>query len=393
MSRRPGQRRRGGGREQHSDPNLDADALLNPNALEEQLSRRLAKSSPVPEDGATRAGADVNDENAAPATKKPAAPGIDAAALSAVIASEVAEQAKYQQEAEAVFRQGGDAAVQEALRAEIAKTKKLESDVAQMKKKVDAAKRQQDAKSIELTKLAQQKEIIHAACKKLIAERERLEAVLAEGAAEDEKRREEVKAKFDKDVEGIIAKVDEQAAQKVETLKENAELTKKFDELKANFDGMMDGKMSEWKNRDEETRAVVATLQERMVVHDKLAQIVEQREAEAENLKRGTEAYTEQAAIYEARMSDFEGALGKSAEVVELTAKREQEYHAEIKRFEEAKAADVVARKAAEEEVRKVKARVRDLRKQLTQIEKTKATAEKRCRAAQDAIRKREQKK
>ena len=389
MSRRPGQRRRGGGRDQHADPTLEADALLNPSALEAQLSRRLAEGSPAPEGAETEA---ATKEDAASLPSKAAAPQtVDTAALSAVFASEVAEAAKHQQEAEAIFRSGGDAAVGEALRSEIAKTKKLESDVAQQKKKVEGAKRLQETKSVEVSKLAQQKEAIHAACKKLIAERERLEAVLAETSADDEKRRQDVKEKFDKDVEGIIAKVDEQAAKKVETVKENEELTKKFDELKASFDGMMDGKMSEWKSRDEETRTVVATLQERMVLHDKLTQLAETRETEAENLKRGTEAYTEQAAIYEGRMSDFEGALQKSAEVVELTARREAEYHTEIKRYEEAKIADVAARKASEEDLRKVKSRVRDMRKQLVQVEKTKATAEKRCRAAQEAIRKRQQ--
>jgi chromosome segregation ATPase len=356
---------------------VTAEALLNPSFLEEQLSRRLAgKSSPLPADT-------TSDDDCLDA--KP--PRADATPGAVVI--EAAETARFQQEALTVFERGADAAVQEELQVEIAKTKKLESELATIKKKVDAAKRQQDVKALEYAKLLQQKEALHQTCKHLIADRERLEKFNAENADADDARREEVRLKFEKDVDSILAKVEEQAAQKATAITENAALTKEFDDLKATFDAMMNTKMSEWKERDEQTRAVVSTLQERMMRHDKLQQLAQAHEAEAENLARGIVAYNDQATMYGERMGDFDSALVKSAEVIELTARREAEFQAEIKRMEDMKQQDATVKRQMEDEAAAARSRIRELRKQLQQLERTKMQAEKKCRAAQDAIRKR----
>lgn len=372
---------------------MDAEALLNPNALEEQLSRRLAgKSSPLPADETS----DSDCETGSPAAAKGKSGGkgkpVDAAALAELLAPDAAEAAKLRAEAEAVFAKGGDEAVQAELRAEIPKTKRLESEIAQLKKKVDAAKRQQDAKALELAKMQAQKEAIHLGCRQLIAERERLEKVNAETASADEARREEVRSKFEKDVEGILAKVHEQAAQKAVLAEENAQLAKEFDELKAQFDGMMADKMAEWKERDQETATVVATLQERIAAHDKLQLECRGFEAEAASLARNIEAYTEQVAVYKSRMAEFDAALSKSAEVVQLTDRREQEYHDEIARIEKAKADDIAARKLLEEDTQKIKARVREYRRNIQALDKSKLQAEKKCRAAQEQVRKKREK-
>lgn len=386
-SRRP-QRRRGG-RDIHADPSsADAEALLNPNCLEEQLSKKLAgKSSPLPADDASSEEESPRRSAGAPTKTRQHDATATAAAMQLDVEPE--DTSKFIVEAEAVFIDGGDAAVQKMLQEEIAKTKRLESEVAQLKKKVDAAKRQQDAKAHELAKLTQHKELMHQACRALIAERERLEQLNAEVSERDLQRRDEVRSKFDRDVEGIIAKVDDQARQKVETVAENQKLTAEFDELKASFDRMMSDKMSQWKERDAETSAVVAELQATIAENDRLQLLAKSREAEASNLLRGTTTYLEQAAMYRDRMGEFEAALEKSAEVVELTSKRETDYRNEIAALEEGKAKDVAARKEVEQETFKVRGRIREMRKQITQLEKSKAQAEKRCRNAQDAARKR----
>lgn len=388
-SRRP-QRRRAG-RDTHTDPSsADAEALLNPSRLEEQLSKKLAgKSSPLPAD-------DESSEEDSPrrppghAVAKNRQQHHDAASLTSVLnEADDEDSQKHISEAEAVFTDGGDASVQKMLQDEIAKTKRLESEVAQLKKKVDAAKRQQDAKALELSKLTQHKELMHQACRALIAERERLEQLNTEVSERDLQRRDEVRSKFDRDVEGIIAKVDDQARQKLETVAENTKLSAEFDELKASFDRMMSDKMSQWKERDAETSAVVADLQATIAENDRLQQLAQSREAEAGNLLRGTTTYLEQAAMYRDRMGEFEAALEKSAEVVELTSKREADYRNEITALEDGKTKDVATRKEVEQETMKIRGRIREMRKQITQLEKSKAQAEKRCRNAQDAARKR----
>ena len=242
MPRGPQRRRTGGKADDddaavsHVDPALQLLAADGADVDETQLAAALAEK-----DAAAR--------NAAGATGAAAAakPASNTAAMGAVVPTAAAkmrglplnaptlsheEELRCVMEAREILQNGGSDAVGTTLKELIAKTKKIESDIATARKKADQLIKQVDSGRVGHLKSEQAKEQAKFLCQDFLASNEKLKKAVETQPVEDKTRREEVRDKCLAEVAVVRKKTDEQKDKRLETEAENAVLEKEFEEKK-----------------------------------------------------------------------------------------------------------------------------------------------------------------
>ena len=278
------------------------------------------------------------------------------------------------QKVQALAEEQGEAFIQSLIQKEIAKTKKLESDLAAVKKKLGAQERVVDDVRTEVRKTNALEEKAKSMCHALQDTAKKRELLTEKIRAEMESYRQGVRERVGQNVQNILDECEKKRgrveAAEAEVAELEATVTAKGKAFEQSFAQFKDG----LKDRTSHYQALIASYQEAA----KEVQLLEVRLAfvrrERNSVEMTRSGLQQQLEVYE---KQFE-------EDVEALAQRQYEQALlRLTELEKDKAALHQQRLQMDKEVTDLRARLAALKREMQQLEKTRAAAEKRCRQAQ----------
>ncbi len=285
-----------------------------------------------------------------------------------------------------VLAEKGESGISEMLRAEIAKTKKIESDIAAAKKKAEQALRENDALSAELSKLYQQKAAVEAQVTQLLSETQHLSKELGNRKAHDAAQREQIKSKIKGELANLRAKLEAEDVEYQKTMAENLVLREEFAVAKGQFDETFAKYESDWKLRETQMRLLVTKAQEQIKLTEKLEAQFLLNHRELAQLQEQTASLTGQRDMFASKMSDFDEGVVRTGDVANIAQRQRAQLQAKLDEQEKERAELVEAKRLYDLEASKVRTKIQQLKNRVKQAEKAKTVAESKCREAQAAM-------
>lgn len=278
--------------------------------------------------------------------------------------------------------------VQKQLKASIAKTKKYESDVTAMKKKAEKNNRAIDEKRHEMKKFEKEKDAYKNVANTLLSSKASLAESQSKIEEEDEMKREDIKKKYLADVEEVAEKLDAQKVKQDEMEAENVELEKEFLELKANLDETLEGRLEAIRERENESKQLIAVLTSQLGQSEVNQRKVKAKETEMQLVFVDIRQAEAQIKAYAERQEEFDAALKQSEKVQNLATEQKDLTAARLKQFDDIRREDEKKFLVIAKEVADLRREITQIRQKLGKADKNKAAAEKKCRIVQEAQKK-----
>lgn len=285
-----------------------------------------------------------------------------------------------------VLAEKGESGISEMLRSEIAKTKKIESDIAAAKKKAEQALRENDALAAELSKLLQQKTAVEAQVTQLLSETQHLSKELGNRKTHDAAQRDQIKAKIKGELANLRAKLEAEDVEYQKTMAENLVLREEFAVAKGQFDETFAKYESDWKLRETQMRLLVTKAQEQIKLTEKLEAQFLLNHRELAQLQEQTASLTGQRDMFASKMSDFDEGVVRTGDVANIAQRQRAQLQAKLDEQEKERAELVEAKRLYDLEASKVRTKIQQLKNRVKQAEKAKTVAESKCREAQAAM-------
>ena len=278
--------------------------------------------------------------------------------------------------------------VQKLLKTSIAKTKKYETEVTVLKKKVEKLNKSTDEKRHEMQKLAKEKEAYRSVANTLLESKAKLDMTKGTAMEDDESKREEIKKKYLHDVEEVAAKLDAQNIKKREMEAENIELEKEFTELKAAFDQKFAERLSKIKEKENESKDLISELTNQLAQSEINQKLVKSKEMEMQLVFADIRQAEAQIKAFSERQSEFDAALQQSADVQKLASSQKEMSQKRLKQFEDIRKEDEKKFLVLSKELADLRREMTHIRQKLGKAEKNKQAAEKKSRLALEAQKK-----
>lgn len=297
--------------------------------------------------------------------------------------AEVALRTVLENKVQALAQEHGESFIQNLIQKEIAKTKKLEADVATLKKKIGAQDRVTAAVRQELRNNTRQEEQAKFMCHAVQETTKKREQLTEKVSAEMEAYRQGVREKVEQNVQNILdeckkkqERVESAEAEVAELEATVAEKKKAFEETYAQFqDGL--------KDRTNQYQELITSYQTAL----KEVQLLEARlslaRRERNSIEMSRSGLQQQLDVYDKQFEGFAKSAMKPEDVEELARKQHEQAHLRLGELEQDKARLHQERLQLDKELADLRTKLAGLKRELQQLEKTRAAAEKRCRQAQ----------
>ncbi|KAG5476363.1 hypothetical protein LSCM1_04065 [Leishmania martiniquensis] len=286
---------------------------------------------------------------------------------------------------QALAAEHGEAFIQNLLQREIARTKKIEAELASMKKKLGVQERVVDDARTDLRKVKAQGEKAKHICQSLQEAARKREQLTEKMQPEMEAYRSDVRERVNQNVQNIWAEC-EKRREHVETVEaevkelEAALAHKKetFEQSFAEFQAGLTGRTAQY--------------QQLIVAYQEAAKEVELLEARLMLVRRERNAVDmtraslqQQLEVYEKQFEGFANSVMKVEDVEALAQRQRDKAQMRITELEADKASVHQQRLQMDKELTDLRAKHASLKREMQQLEKTKAAAEKKCRQAQQS--------
>ncbi|KAL7701888.1 Myosin-like coiled-coil protein [Lotmaria passim] len=320
---------------------------------------------------------------AAPSAKETAVSTLDVFSSNELHMAEAALRTVLGQKVQALAEEQGEAFIQSLIQKEIAKTKKLESDLAAVKKKLGAQERVVDDVRTEVRKTNALEEKAKSMCHALQDTAKKREQLTEKIRAEMESYRQGVRERVGQNVQNILDECEKKRerveAAEAEVAELEATVTAKGKAFEQSFAQFKDG----LKDRTSHYQALIASYQEAA----KEVQLLEVRLAfvrrERNSVEMTRSGLQQQLEVYEKQFEGFAKSAMKPEDVEALAQRQYEQAQLRLTELEKDKAALHQQRLQMDKEVTDLRARLAALKRETQQLEKTRAAAEKRCRQAQ----------
>ncbi|EPY24560.1 hypothetical protein STCU_03174 [Strigomonas culicis] len=295
---------------------------------------------------------------------------------------EAAMQAKVQ----SLHTEHGDSHIQKLLQEEIAKVKKMETDLAKLKKKVSAESTVVEDVQAKIRKTNAALKSSEATCHTLQATMKQYKTLTEKLKTETDTQRETLRQR----VADSIASLEKGNAEKkkiVEELEaENEQLQKDVSERKVNFEQAYESFKSTISNHDDAFRQMIIECQE---TASTLEDLEEKRLAvrqERTMLQSNKDSLEQQLALYDTQFSHLVGSTVKRADIEALMKKQKEQEDEKIATLNEEKKKTVQLRIQFDKEAQELRGKLASLRREVQQLERKKIASEKKLRTAQQNV-------
>ncbi|GET89418.1 hypothetical protein, conserved [Leishmania tarentolae] len=299
--------------------------------------------------------------------------------------AESALRAVLLEKVQALAVEHGDAFIQSLIQKEIARTRKMETELANVKKKLGVQERFVDGIRMDVRKVRAQEEKSKYLCQNLQETAKKREQLTEKMQPEMEAYRTDVRERVNQNVESIRAEC-EKRRERVETVElEVKELEEALAQKKETFEQSFAEFQDGLKGR-------TAQYQELIVAYQEATKEVELMEAqlmlvrrERQSVEMTRAALQQQLEVYEKQFEGFAESVMKPEDVEALAKRQHDQAQMRITELETEKTTVHQQRLQMDKELTDLRAKHASLKRELQQLEKAKAAAEKKCRQAQQS--------
>ncbi|KAG5499499.1 hypothetical protein JIQ42_04972 [Leishmania sp. Namibia] len=299
--------------------------------------------------------------------------------------AEVALRAVLMEKVQALAAEHGEAFIQSLLQKEISRTKKMEAELAKMKKKLGVQERVVDDVRMDVRKIKAQEEKSKYICQSLQEAAKKREQLTEKMQPEMETYRSDVRERVNQNVQNIWAEceVRRERVEAIEAEVKELETTlahkkEAFEQSFAEFQAGLKGRTTQY--------------QELIISYEEAAKEVELLEAqlmlvrrERNSVEMARVSLQEQLEVYEKQFEGFAKSVMKPGDVEALAQRQRDEAQMRITDLEADKANVHQQRLQMDKELTELRAKHASLKREMQQLEKAKAAAEKKCRQAQQS--------
>lgn len=314
-----------------------------------------------------------------------AAPAIDEFSPEQLNMAESALRAILTKKVQALAAEHGDAYIQSLVQNEITKTKRMETDLANVKKKLGAQERVVDEARVEVRRVRMQEDKAKFLCQSLQEATKKREQLTEKMEAEMETYRTDVQQRVNQNVQNILTEC-EKRRQRVEgTEAEVAELETRLAGKKTAFEENFAQFQDSLKGRTAQFQELIAAYQEATKDVEMLeAQLMLVRR-ERNSVEMARAALQQQLEVYEKQFDGFANSVMKPDDVEALAQRQRDQAQMRIAQMEEEKTHVHQQRLQMDKELTDLRAKHAALKREMQQLEKNKTAAEKKCRQAQQS--------
>ncbi|CBZ27880.1 conserved hypothetical protein [Leishmania mexicana MHOM/GT/2001/U1103] len=297
--------------------------------------------------------------------------------------AETALRAVLMEKVQALAAAHGDAFIQGLVQKEIARTKKMETELASMKKRLGVQERFVDSVRMDVRKVKAQEEKSKYICQNLQETARKREQLTEKMQPEMEAYRSDVRERVSQNVQSIWAEC-EKRRERVETVEAEvkeleARLGHRKETFEQNFAEFQDG----LKGRTTEYQELIVAYQEATkdvgLIEAQLMLV--RRERQSVEVTRA--ALQQQLEVYEKQFEGFADSVMKPEDVEALARRQHDQAQMRITELEAEKANVHQQRLQMDKELTDLRAKHASLKREMQQLERAKAAAEKKCRQAQ----------
>lgn len=324
-----------------------------------------------------------SSEAGAVSAEEMAIASLDAFSSDELHMAEVALRALLERKVQALAKEHGEAFIQTLIQKEIAKTKKLESEVATTKKKLGLQERVVDDLRAEVRKANGQEEKAKYMCHTLQETAKKREQLTEKVSAEMEAYRQGVRERVGQNVQNILDEC-EKKRERVEAAEaEMTELEKAVADKKAAFEQSFAQFQDGLQDRTSHYQGLIAAYQEAL----KEVQMLEARlslvRRERNSVEMARSGLQQQLDVYDKQFEGFAKSAMKPEDVEALAQRQNEQAQLRLTELEKDKTRLHQQRLQADKDLTDLRAKLAALKRDMQQLEKTRTAAEKRCRQAQ----------
>lgn len=282
-----------------------------------------------------------------------------------------------------LLQRDGDRAVQRRLQEEIGKVKRKEEQLATLRKQGAARARKVDELQETIRKTKALEVQAGRICQTLQETMTKREALTEKMAHEMAEYRLSVQERVHQNIKDILAKCAERATAVEAIEAENAKLEAEVEEKRQVFESAFTRFQSDLKDRTDTFKTQFEeyqqTLNEVGLLETKLALI--QREQSKVEMTR--HALQEQLEVYQKQFEGFANSTMTPEDVEALAERQRRQAELQIQKLESEKSEAHRMRLQFDKELTELRTKHASMKKEVQQLEKTRTTAEKKCRQAQ----------
>nr|CCM16349.1 hypothetical protein, conserved [Leishmania guyanensis] len=299
--------------------------------------------------------------------------------------AEEALRAVLMEKVQALAAEHGDAFIQSLVQKEIFRTKQMEKELANVKKRLGVQERVVDDVRMDMHKVKAQEEKSKYLCHSLQETAKKREQLTEKMQPEMETYRSGVRERVNQNVQDIWAECEKrrEVVEKVEAEVKELEVTlahkkESFEQSFAEFQEGLKGRMAHYQElvvAYQEATKEMERIETRLVLVRRERNSVEMMRA---NLQQQLE-------VYEKQFEGFAESVMKPDEVKALAQRQHDQAKMRIAELEAEKANVHQQRLEMDKETTDLRAKHASLKREIQQLEKAKAAAEKKCRQAQQS--------
>ncbi|KPI85060.1 hypothetical protein ABL78_5898 [Leptomonas seymouri] len=297
--------------------------------------------------------------------------------------AEAALRTVLEEKVQALAKAQGEAFIQSLIQKEIAKTKKLESDLVAVKKKLGAQERVVDDLRVEVRKANAQEEKAKYMCHVLQDTARKREQLTEKIREEMESYRQGVRERVEQNVQSMLSECEKKREIVGATEAEVAELEKTVAEKKEAFEQSFAQFQDGLKDRTSQYQDLIVSFQE----STKEVQLLEARlslvRRERNSVEMSRSGLQQQLEVYDKQFEGFAKSAMKPEDVEALAERQNEQAQLRLCELEKEKASLHQQRLRMDKELTELRAKLAALKREMLQLEKTRMAAEKRCRQAQ----------
>ena len=306
------------------------------------------------------------------------------------LAAQIAQEKVYREQAIAIFNEKGNAGVQATLQKLIQDTKKLESDLALKRKKVEKERIARLNISHETTTILEKARIYESHCAR-IAENIRTWPERREKKVEELKETmTRIRGNIDKEADKLTKEMDEKEKRNDEIDAENEKLQAEFDVLKDKLDAEFGAYQDRNKVQDERTTMLRKSLEASQDKTNHLRAEAMVYGRELHTLEEQIVGYTETCKMYTDKFGQLENTAMTTEQIEEAIGKQKAAIRDHIEAVEKDKKLDVEEKIKFDNDAKNLRQKIQQLKKKIPTLEKAKSQAEAQYRAAVQAKLKKE---
>ncbi|KPA86778.1 hypothetical protein ABB37_00845 [Leptomonas pyrrhocoris] len=323
------------------------------------------------------------DPASATSTEVVATTSLDAFSPDELNMAEVALRTVMEAKVQALAKEQGEAAIQNLIQHEIAKTRKLESDLAAVKKKLGAQERVVDDLRAEMRKASAQEEKAKYMCHALQDTAKKREQLTEKISAEMESYRQGVRERVEQNVESILSECAAKRERVEAAEAEVAELEKMVTEKKEVFENSFAEFQDGLKDRTSQYQELIAAYQKAANEVQLLEARLSLMRRERNSVEMNRAGLQQQLEVYDRQFEGFAKSVMTPADVEALAQRQLEQTQLRLGELEKEKVNLHQQRLDMDGELTELRAKHAGLKREVKQLEKTRAAAEKRCRQAQ----------